>query len=106
MAGVAGLPQGVVRDMAGRIKLDEMISQISKYVALYPGDIITPGSCAGTAVDSFLLLSDEERQPGKLKVDSALFLKDTDLVEGHIQGLGVLRNRMVAESRRHNIREK
>ena len=94
---------GVTGDMI--IKLDEMISQISKYVTLYPGDIITPGTCAGTAFDSRRLLPEDEWQPGKLKVEPTLFLKDNDLVEGHIQGLGVLRNKMVAESRRHNIRD-
>ena len=94
---------GVTGDMI--IKLDEMIAQISKYVTLYPGDIITPGTCAGTAFDSSRLLPEGEWKPGALKVDAALFLKDGDLVEGHIEGLGMLRNTMVGEgTRRHNIK--
>ena len=95
---------GVVGDMI--IKLEEMIEQISKYVTLYPGDIITPGTCAGTAFDSSRLLPEDEWKPGKLKVDDTLFLKDNDVVEGSIEGLGVLKNRMVAEGRHHNVREK
>ena len=92
---------GVTGEMI--INLNEMISEISKYITLYPGDIITPGTCAGTAFDSSRLLPEDQWQPGKLKVEPTLFLKDNDLVEGHIEGLGVLRNRMVAESRLHNI---
>ena len=37
-------------------KLDEIVSYLSKYLTLYPGDIITPGTCAGTAFDSSRLL--------------------------------------------------
>lgn len=92
---------GITGDMI--ISLEEMVAQISKYITLYPGDIITPGTCAGTAFDSSRLLPEAEWQEGKLKVAPDLFLKDHDMVEGHIEGLGVLRNRMVAESRRHNI---
>ena len=95
---------GVVGHMI--IKLEEMIEQISKYVTLHPGDIITRGTCAGTAFDSSRLLPEDEWKPGRLKVDDALFLKDNDVVECSIEGLGMLRNRMVAEGRRHNIREK
>lgn len=90
---------GVTGEMV--IKLDEIVSYISKYVTLYPGDIITPGTCAGTAFDSSRLLPESEWQPGKLKVDDALFLKDRDLVEGSIEGLGVLRNRMVGDRQRN-----
>ena len=60
-------------------------------------------TCAGTAFDSSRLLPEDQWQPGKLKVEPTLFLKDNDLVEGHIEGLGILRNRMVAENRLHNI---
>jgi hypothetical protein len=47
-------------------------------------------------------LPESEWRPGKLKVDSALFLKDKDLVEAGIEGLGVLRNTMVAERSRND----
>jgi 2-keto-4-pentenoate hydratase/2-oxohepta-3-ene-1,7-dioic acid hydratase in catechol pathway len=88
---------GVTGEMV--FKLDEIVAYISKYVTLYPGDIITPGTCAGTAFDSSRLLPESEWRRGKLKVDNALFLKDKDLVEGSIEGLGVLRNQMVADLR-------
>ena len=96
-----GRQAGVTGDMI--ISLNEMIAENSKYITLYPGDIITPGTCAGTAIDSSRLLPEDQWQQGKLKVAPTLFLKDNDVVEGHIEGLGVLRNRMVAESRLHNI---
>ena len=83
-------------------KLDEIVSYLSKYLTLYPGDIITPGTCAGTAFDSSRLLPESEWKPGKLKVDSTFFLKDKDLVEAGIEGLGVLRNTMVAERSRND----
>jgi 2-keto-4-pentenoate hydratase/2-oxohepta-3-ene-1,7-dioic acid hydratase in catechol pathway len=83
-------------------KLDEIVAYLSKYLTLYPGDIITPGTCAGTAFDSSRLLPESEWKTGKLKVDSALFLKDKDLVEAGIEGLGVLRNSMVAERSRND----
>jgi 2-keto-4-pentenoate hydratase/2-oxohepta-3-ene-1,7-dioic acid hydratase in catechol pathway len=83
-------------------QLDEIVAYLSKYLTLYPGDIITPGTCAGTAFDSSRLLPESEWKPGKLKVDSALFLKDKDLVEAGIEGLGVLRNSMVAERSRND----
>jgi 2-keto-4-pentenoate hydratase/2-oxohepta-3-ene-1,7-dioic acid hydratase in catechol pathway len=84
-------------------KLDEIVAYLSKYLTLYPGDIITPGTCAGTAFDSSRLLPESEWKPGKLRVDSALFLKDKDLVEAGIEGLGVLRNTMVAEPSRNDF---
>ena len=62
------------------------------------------GTCAGTAFDSSRLLPEAEWETGKLKVDGTLFLKDNDFVEGSIEGLGVLKNRMVAEGRHHNVR--
>ena len=83
-------------------KLDEIVAYLSKYLTLYPGDIITPGTCAGTAFDSSRLLPELEWKPGRLKVDSALFLKDKDLVEAGIEGLGVLRNSMIAERSRND----
>jgi 2-keto-4-pentenoate hydratase/2-oxohepta-3-ene-1,7-dioic acid hydratase in catechol pathway len=83
-------------------KLDEIVAYLSKYITLYPGDIITPGTCAGTAFDSSRLLPESEWQPGKLKVESSLFLKDNDVVEVEIEGLGVLRNTMVAERLRND----
>lgn len=86
---------GVTGEMI--FKLDEIVAYLSKYLTLYPGDIITPGTCAGTAFDSSQLLPESQWKKGKLKVDSALFLKDKDVVEAGIEGLGVLRNTMVAE---------
>jgi 2-keto-4-pentenoate hydratase/2-oxohepta-3-ene-1,7-dioic acid hydratase in catechol pathway len=83
-------------------KLDEIVAYLSKFLTLYPGDIITPGTCAGTAFDSSRLLPESEWRKGKLKVDSALFLKNGDRVEAGIAGLGVLRNTMVAESARND----
>ena len=91
---------GVTGEMV--FKLDEIVAHLSSFLTLYPGDIITPGTCAGTAFDSSRLLPEFEWKKGKLKVDFALFLKDNDVVEAGIEGLGVLRNTMVVERSRND----
>jgi 2-keto-4-pentenoate hydratase/2-oxohepta-3-ene-1,7-dioic acid hydratase in catechol pathway len=60
------------------IPWDELISFASRLMTLRPGDIITTGMPHGTGEE--------------------IMLKPGDTVEGEIEGLGVLRNRAVAEA--------
>jgi 2-keto-4-pentenoate hydratase/2-oxohepta-3-ene-1,7-dioic acid hydratase in catechol pathway len=63
------------------IKMPRIISVLSKGMTLEPGDIIATGTPAGVGVF---------RNPQR-------FLKPGDIVEVEIEGLGFLRNRIVAE---------
>jgi acylpyruvate hydrolase len=62
--------------------VDEIVSFISGLITLEPGDIICTGTPAGVGF---------KRKP-------PIYLRDGDLVEVEIQGLGLLRNRVVAPS--------
>lgn len=73
-------------------KFHEIISHITRFIALYPGDIITSGTGQGTGLDSSKPVKEGATRPGQLKVDASLFLKDNDIVEGSIEGIGTLRN--------------
>ena len=53
---------GVTGEMV--FKLDEIVAYLSKFLTLYPGDIITPGTCAGTAFDSSRLLPEFGMEDG------------------------------------------
>jgi 2-keto-4-pentenoate hydratase/2-oxohepta-3-ene-1,7-dioic acid hydratase in catechol pathway len=71
-------------------KYGEWVEYLSRDVVLHPGDIITSGTCAGTAAD---------RTPKKDGVaDAALFLKEGDTVEVSSPQIGVLTNRVVAKT--------
>lgn len=63
------------------------IQWITRDMSLYPGDIICGGTCAGTALDT------SPRVDGKTKPDN--FLKPGDLLEASIEGIGVLKTRIV-----------
>jgi 2-keto-4-pentenoate hydratase/2-oxohepta-3-ene-1,7-dioic acid hydratase in catechol pathway len=61
-------------------KIDKLIEYVSAGATLIPGDIISTGTPLGVAAFS-----------------GAPFLKDGDVVEAKIQGIGTLRNTAVAE---------
>ena len=66
------------------------ISYLSRDMTLYPGDIISGGTCAGTALDT------TPRDPeGRTRPDR--FLKPGDIVEAWVEGIGTLRNPVVAK---------
>ena len=54
----------------------DLISFISKYITLYPGDIISTGTPSGVAQES----------------GDKYFLKDGDLIEAEIEKIGILKN--------------
>ena len=58
------------------IKIPEIISKISKVMTLEKGDVIATGTPAGVALNN----------------PNVEFLKDGDIVEMEIEGLGVLNN--------------
>ncbi len=66
------------------------ISFLSRDQTLYPGDIISGGTCAGTALDTT-----PRGEDGYLPPDR--FLKPGDVVEAWVEGIGVLRNPVVAK---------
>jgi 2-keto-4-pentenoate hydratase/2-oxohepta-3-ene-1,7-dioic acid hydratase in catechol pathway len=57
----------------------EAFAHISQYLELTPGDMVVSGTAAGTAAES--------------GVDGP-FLKNGDIVEVEVDGLGILRNRV------------
>jgi 2-keto-4-pentenoate hydratase/2-oxohepta-3-ene-1,7-dioic acid hydratase in catechol pathway len=63
---------------------------LSRDFTLYPGDIISGGTAAGTAADSSELLPDGASAPER-------FLKPGDLVEMSSPPIGTLRTRVVAK---------
>ncbi|MGN6716757.1 MAG: fumarylacetoacetate hydrolase family protein [Candidatus Binatia bacterium] len=65
-------------------KIREMIAYWSQ-MELHPGDVLTTGTPRGVAA-------------GRKPDQSSWWLKPRDLVEAEVEGLGVLRNRVVAES--------
>lgn len=66
------------------------ISYLSRDMTLYPGDIISGGTCAGTALDT--TPRDSE---GRIKPER--FLKPGDVVEAWVEKIGTLRNPVVAK---------
>jgi len=65
-------------------KIREMIAYWSQ-MELHPGDVLTTGTPRGVAA-------------GRKPDQSSWWLKPGDLVEAEVEGLGVLRNRVIAES--------
>lgn len=59
----------------------EIVSYISKYIRLNPGDLIFSGTPSGVVVEK--------------KPDDRVWLKSGDVVEVDIEGIGVLRNKLV-----------
>jgi 2-keto-4-pentenoate hydratase/2-oxohepta-3-ene-1,7-dioic acid hydratase in catechol pathway len=78
------------RDMV--FTFGEYLEYLSRDFTLYPGDIISGGTAAGTAADSSALLPDKTSAPER-------FLKPGDVVEMKSPVIGNLRTRVVAKKR-------
>jgi 2-keto-4-pentenoate hydratase/2-oxohepta-3-ene-1,7-dioic acid hydratase in catechol pathway len=78
------------RDMV--FSFGEYLEYLSRDFTLYPGDIISGGTAAGTAADSSELLPDKTSAPER-------FLKPGDLVEMRSPSVGSLNTRVVAKSK-------
>jgi acylpyruvate hydrolase len=78
------------RDMV--FTFGEYLEYLSRDFTLYPGDIISGGTAAGTAADSSELLADGSSAPER-------FLKPGDLVEMKSPAIGSLRTRVVAKNK-------
>jgi 2-keto-4-pentenoate hydratase/2-oxohepta-3-ene-1,7-dioic acid hydratase in catechol pathway len=76
------------RDMV--FTFGEYLEHLSRDFTLYPGDIISGGTAAGTAADSSELLPDGSSAPER-------FLKPGDVVEMNSPSIGSLRTRVVAK---------
>jgi 2-keto-4-pentenoate hydratase/2-oxohepta-3-ene-1,7-dioic acid hydratase in catechol pathway len=68
----------------------EYIEYLSRDLTLYPGDIISGGTAAGTAADSSPRMGDGQFAPER-------FLKAGDVVEIRSQPIGILQARIVAK---------
>ncbi len=79
------------RDMV--LTFGEYLEYLSRDFTLYPGDIISGGTAAGTAADSSELLPDNTSAPER-------FLKAGDIVEMRSPAIGSLRTRVVAKKRK------
>ena len=79
---------GSTRDMI--FSFAEYISYLSRDMTLLPGDILSGGTCAGTAMDSSEYDSDGKPSP-------KLFAKPGDVVEVSSPLIGTLRNAVVAK---------
>jgi 2-keto-4-pentenoate hydratase/2-oxohepta-3-ene-1,7-dioic acid hydratase in catechol pathway len=78
------------RDMV--FTFGEYLEYLSRDFTLYPGDIISGGTAAGTAADSSELLPDGSSGPER-------FLKPGDLVEMNSPAVGSLRTRVVTKKK-------
>jgi len=78
------------RDMV--FTFGEYLEHLSRDFTLYPGDIISGGTAAGTAADSSEVLPDGSSAPER-------FLKPGDLVEMNSPAIGSLRTRVVAKNK-------
>ena len=70
----------------------EYLQYLSRDFTLYPGDIISGGTAAGTAADSSALLPDRTSAPER-------FLKPGDVVEMKSPAIGTLKTRVVAKKK-------
>jgi 2-keto-4-pentenoate hydratase/2-oxohepta-3-ene-1,7-dioic acid hydratase in catechol pathway len=70
----------------------DYLEYLSRDFTLYPGDVISGGTAAGTAADSSELSPDDTSPPER-------FLKPGDLVEMRSAAIGTLRTRVVAKRR-------
>ena len=68
----------------------EYIEYLSRDLTLYPGDIISGGTTAGTAADSSPRMADGQRAPER-------FLKPGDVVQIRSASIGVLEARITAK---------
>lgn len=78
--------RGNTRDMI--FSFAEFLAYMSEDMTVLPGDIISGGTCAGTAMDS----SERDAQGNP---DPKLFIKPGDVVEVSSPSIGTLRNRVV-----------
>ena len=78
------------RDMV--FTFGEYLEHLSRDFTLYPGDIISGGTAAGTAADSSELMPDGNSAPER-------FLKPGDIVEMTSPSIGSLRTRVVAKQK-------
>jgi acylpyruvate hydrolase len=78
------------RDMV--FTFGEYLEYLSRDFTLYPGDIISGGTAAGTAADSSELLPDGSSAPER-------FLKPGDLIEMNSPTIGSLRTRVVTKKK-------
>ena len=78
------------RDMV--FTFGEYLEYLSRDFTLYPGDIISGGTAAGTAADSSELLPDGTSAPQR-------FLKPGDVVEMRSPPIGSLRTRVVSKQK-------
>ena len=78
------------RDMV--FTFGEYLEDLSRDFTLYPGDIISGGTAAGTAADSSELLPDGSSTPER-------FLRLGDVIEMSSPSIGSLRTRVVAKRR-------
>ena len=78
------------RDMV--FTFGEYLEYLSRDFSLFPGDIISGGTAAGTAADSSALLPDKTSAPER-------FLKPGDVVEMKSPAIGTLRTRVVAKQK-------
>jgi 2-keto-4-pentenoate hydratase/2-oxohepta-3-ene-1,7-dioic acid hydratase in catechol pathway len=76
------------RDMV--FSFGEYLEHLSRDFTLYPGDVISGGTAAGTAADSSELLPDRTFAPER-------FLKPGDVVEMRSPSIGLLSTRVVAK---------
>ncbi len=65
-------------------KLDELIAWYSRDLTLLPGDLISTGTCSGTAVE-------KDKSHG----DKSWYLNKGDKVDAFIEGIGHIHNRIV-----------
>lgn len=70
-------------------KFEDFIVHLSRFITLYPGDIIVSGTPAGTAYDS-TKFSHTKNKGGVKAFDDSRFLKEGDVVEGTIERIGTL----------------
>jgi len=73
-------------------RFGEYLEYLSRDFTLYPGDIISGGTAAGTAADSSELLPDGMSAPER-------FLNPGDVVEMRSPSIGSLRTRVVAKKK-------
>jgi acylpyruvate hydrolase len=79
------------RDMV--FSFGEYLEYLSRDLTLYPGDIISGGTAAGTAADSSPLLEDGTSPPDR-------YLKPGDTVDIRSPAIGTLRSHIVAKPNR------
>jgi 2-keto-4-pentenoate hydratase/2-oxohepta-3-ene-1,7-dioic acid hydratase in catechol pathway len=72
----------------------EYLEHITHISTLWPGDMISGGSAAGSAIDSSVMRPDGVRWPDDLRPDR--FLSPGDVVEVSSESIGTLRNNVVA----------